>query len=65
MRRHPEIKWSEIARKAIWEYAERLDLMERIVSKSQLSEKDVLELEKKVKAGVRRKYEGVSKGEER
>jgi hypothetical protein len=64
MRRHPEIRWSEIARKAMWEYARRLDLMERIVSKSQLSEKDVFELEKKVKAGLRRKYEGVSEGEE-
>ena len=64
MRRHPEIKWSEIARKAMWEYAQRLELMERIVSGSRLSEKDVLELDKKVKAGLRRRYEGVPKGEE-
>jgi len=63
MRRHPEIKWSEIARKAMWEYARKLDLMERITSESRLSEKDVLELDKKVKAGLRRKYEDVSKGE--
>jgi len=64
MKRHPEIKWSEIARKAMWEYAQKLELMERITSESRLSEKDVLELDKKVKAGLRRKYEGVSKGEE-
>ena len=64
MKRHPEIKWSEIARKAMWEYARKLELMERIVNESQLSEKDVLELDKKVKAGLRRRYEGVSKGEE-
>ena len=63
MRRHPEIKWSEIARKAMWEYARKLELMERITSESRLSEKDVLELDKKVKAGLRRKYEDVSKGE--
>jgi len=63
MKRHPEIKWSEIARKAMWEYAQKLELMERIASESQLSEKDVLELDKKVKAGLRRKYEEVSKGE--
>ena len=56
MRRHPEIKWSEIARKAMWEYAQRLELMERIVSGSRLSEKDVLELDKKVKAEVSEKY---------
>jgi len=65
MKRHPEIKWSEIARKAMWEYARKLELMERIVSESRLSEKDVLELDEKVKAELRRKYEGVSEGEER
>lgn len=62
MRRHPEIRWSEIARKAMWEYARKLELMERVVSGSRLSEKDVLELGEKVKAGLRRKYADVSKG---
>jgi len=63
MRRHPEIKWSEIARKAIWEYARKLELMERLTSESKLSEKDVLELDKKVKAGIAKKYkEGGSQG---
>jgi len=56
MRRHPEIKWSEIARKAMWEYAQKLELMERIVSESRLSGEDVLELDKKVKAEVSEKY---------
>jgi len=56
MRKHPEIKWSEIARKAMWEYASRLELMERLTSESRLSEKDVLELDKKVKAGIAKKY---------
>ncbi len=62
MRRHPEIKWSEIARKAMWEYARKLELMQIIVGESKLSEKDVLELDKMVKAGLGRKYRGVSKG---
>ena len=56
MRRHPEIKWSEIARKAMWEYARKLELMETLTSESRLSEKDVLELDKKVKAGIAKKY---------
>ena len=56
MRRHPEIKWSEIARKAMWEYAQKLELMEMITSESRLSEKDVLELDKKVKAEVSGRY---------
>lgn len=64
MRRHPEIKWSEIARKAMWDYARKLELMERIVSGSRLSERDVLELDEKVKTGLRRKYKGVLEGVE-
>jgi len=56
MRQHPEIKWSEIARKAMWEYARKLELMERITSESRLSGKDVLELDEKVKAEVSEKY---------
>jgi len=63
MRQHPEIKWSEIARKAMWDYARKLELMERIVSGSQLSKKDVVELDEKVKAGLRRKYKNVLEGE--
>jgi len=63
MKRHSEIKWSEIARKAMWEYARKLELMERITRESRLSEKDVLELDKKVKAGLRRKYPSAFKGE--
>jgi len=64
MRRHPEIKWSEIARKAMWEYAQKLELMDRITDRSRLSEKDVLKLDKRVKAGLRRKYKVDFKGEE-
>jgi len=56
MRRHSEVKWSEIARKAMWEYARKLELMERLTSESGLSEKDVLELDKKVKADMSKKY---------
>jgi len=62
MRQHPEIKWSEIARKAMWDYARKLELMERITSESRLSEKDVAELDEKVKARLRRKYRDVFKG---
>jgi len=63
MRRHPEIKWSEIARKAMWEYARKLEFMECVVRESRLSEEDVLKLDRRVKAGLRRKYKGVSQGE--
>ena len=53
---HKEIKWSEIARLAISNYAEMLDEIEKIANKSNLSQNDVLELSKKVKASSWQKH---------
>lgn len=49
MRYHPQIKWSEIARRAMWEYARKLELTDRLTSESWLSERYV---------GVRQKGQG-------
>lgn len=63
MRQHPEIKWSEIARRAMWEYAKKLELMNRITSKSKLTEKDVFELDSKMKEKLLRRYEKLAEGQ--
>ena len=62
MRHHPEIKWSEIARKALWDYARKLEFMNRITSKSRLKENDVKELDRLIKAGISGKYEKLAEG---
>lgn len=56
VKKHSEIKWSEIARKAMWEQAKKLELMDAITKKSKLNEKDVLEIDEKVKAGLLKRY---------
>jgi hypothetical protein len=56
MRQHPEIKWGEIARRALWDYARKLELMNRIAEKSQLTEKDVEEIASLVRAGLSKRY---------
>ena len=56
IKKHSEIKWSEIARKAMWEHARKLELVEKIVAKSKLTEKDAEEIGKKIKQGLREKY---------
>ncbi|MCP8322469.1 MAG: hypothetical protein H3Z52_16250, partial [archaeon] len=56
MKRHPEIKWSEVARQAMWEYARKLELLDKIVSKSKLSEKEALEISELVKRGIAERY---------
>lgn len=58
---HKEIKWSEIARKAMWEYASKLKLLNKILEKSEFTEKDAMEMDKIIKRSLRERYEkGVS-----
>ncbi|MBI3859110.1 MAG: hypothetical protein HY296_02560 [Thaumarchaeota archaeon] len=56
MKRHPEIKWSEVARQAMWEYARRLTIVDGITSKSRLTEKDALEIGKTIRVSLADKY---------
>ena len=56
MRRHAEIKWSEIARRAIREYVEKLERLDRLTAKSRLKEEDIDELDHKVKRGLAKHY---------
>ena len=56
IKKHNEIKWSEVARRAMWQQARKLQIMERLVSKSRLTEKDVEELDHKIKAGLLKRY---------
>ncbi len=55
MRKHSEIKWSEVARQAIWEKAKKIDLMDKLLAKSKLTEEDALELGRKVNKGIAKK----------
>ena len=56
MRKHVEIKWSEVARQALWDKARKLELMDKLLSKSKLTEKDTLELGNKINRAVAKKH---------
>lgn len=56
IKKHSEIKWSEVARRAMWEQAKKLELMEKLVKKSKFTEKDVEELDHKIKAGLLKRF---------
>ena len=56
MRSHPEIKWNEIARHAMKEYAMRLEVLDDITSKSRFTERDVLEIGDEVKRDLAVRY---------
>jgi len=56
MKKHKEIKWSEIARQALWTHAKKLELMNKILSKSKLTEKDALEIGRKINKEIAKKH---------
>ena len=51
-----EIKWSEIARKAIEQRVADLEIMNKIAAKSRLTEEDVEELSKKIKRSAAARF---------
>ncbi len=56
MRLLREVRWSEVARRAIEQRVSDLEIMNRIASKSKLTEKDVAELSKKIKSSAAKKF---------
>lgn len=56
MQKHKEIKWSEVARQAMWEKARKLELMDKILAKSKLTEKDALEIGREINKGIAKRH---------
>ena len=55
MKKHNDIKWSEVARNALWDKARRLkalEEMDKILAKSTLTEKDAEEIGRKIKREI-------------
>ena len=58
IKNHPEIKWSQVARKAILNYAKKLELMDKLLEMSKFEEEDVREIDQLVKEALLEHYEG-------
>ena len=56
MKKHSEIKWSEVARQAIWDQARKLELMDNLLSKNEFTEKDAETLGRKIKQGIAKQH---------
>ena len=56
MKRFSEIRWSEVARKAILERLETLRLAERLAEKSKLTGKDIDEFSRKIKSLATKRF---------
>ncbi len=52
MKKHSEIRWSEVIRRTISEKIEDLELINRIASRSKLTQNDVDEISRKINKEV-------------
>ena len=57
MQKHREVKWSEVARQALWQHAKKVELLDKLLSKSQLTEEDALDIGKRIKSSVAKRHE--------
>ena len=57
MKMHKELKWSEIARQAIKRKLEELHSIDKLLSKSELTEEDAERIGHKIKHGIRKRLE--------
>jgi len=56
IRKFSEIKWSEVARKAMEQRVSDLEVLERLTSKSKITEKDAIDLGRKLKMAAAEKF---------
>jgi rhamnose utilization protein RhaD (predicted bifunctional aldolase and dehydrogenase) len=56
MRQHTELKWSEVARQAFERRLKEIELAEKLLSRSRLTEKDAERIGHRVKAKVRKRF---------
>ena len=52
MKKHSEIRWSEVVRKSITQKIDDLEMMDKLTMKSKLTQKDVDEIAHKINRGV-------------
>lgn len=53
---HPEIDWTEIARKSLSEYAKKVEVVSLLTQKSKLTEEDVQALDRDIKKAIAERY---------
>lgn len=54
--RHPEIHWEKLVRDSLWNFAKKIQLMDKITSESKLTQEDVENLDKVIKTDLLKRY---------
>lgn len=61
LERYPEIDWERVAEKALWSYALKVQLADKIASRSSLTKAAARVIGQEVKRGLRRRYSKASR----
>ncbi|MBI4043251.1 MAG: hypothetical protein HY393_00400 [Candidatus Diapherotrites archaeon] len=61
MEKHPEVKWSEVVRSILRQQLDEWEELEKIASKSRLTQKDAKELSRKVDEEMAKHFEGLGR----
>ena len=61
MKELSEIRWSQVARRAIEERINDLEMMNKIAAKSKLTQKDAKIIAQKIKSGMAKKFNEYSR----
>ncbi len=56
MQKHPEVRWSAVAREAFEKRAEELEFMDEVLKDSELTEQDAEEIGHKIKAEINKRF---------
>ena len=56
MRQHTELKWSDVARQAFEKKLKEIELADKLLSKSKLTEEDAERIGHKLKSEVRKRF---------
>ena len=56
IKQHKQIRWSEVARRAMTIYAQKLAMLDKLTAKSELTEEDAIRIGKKIKRGIARRH---------
>lgn len=56
MKEHRQIRWSEVARRAMREYAKKLAVLDSLIEDSKMTEKDAIEIGEKIKHGMAKRH---------
>lgn len=56
MKQHTELKWSDVARQAFEKKLKEIEIVERILSKSELTEEDAERIGNKIKGRIRKRF---------